>query len=452
MKKKKRKKIIVDKVFRWTRKQKVALKIFASAVMHIMLFGGSRSGKTFLICRNIALRAIKAPKSRHVILRLRFNDVKNAIALDTWPKMMELCFPNIDAHLSRSDWYVKFPNGSEVWFSGLDTKERTEKILGKEYVTLFLNEVSQIVYGTVEMAFTRLAQQVYQVYIKKNGKKVKKLLPIKAYYDCNPPPKTHWVYRVFVQKVDPLNKEPLTNPEDYDSLLMNPLDNKENLADGYIDNVLKRLSTAKRKRFLEGKFADAIPNALWTDESIEKDRKHAGSRLPDFKRVVVGVDPSGAGDEENADNDEIGIVVGALGADNHGYLLEDVTIKAGPKTWGNVVAQAYDRHMGDCVVGEVNYGGAMVEFVVKTAKPSIKYRPVHASRGKAVRAEPISALAEDGRIHHIGYFPELEEELCAFSTVGYLGGESPNRADAYIWVMTELFPEIAQTKKKAGVF
>jgi phage terminase large subunit len=95
-----------------------------------MLFGGSRSGKTFLLVRNVVFRALKAPKSRHAIFRFRFNHVKSSIVQDTFPKVMDLAFPGVKWNLNKTDWYVEFPNGSQVWFAGLDDKERTEKILG----------------------------------------------------------------------------------------------------------------------------------------------------------------------------------------------------------------------------------------------------------------------------------------------------------------------------------
>src|SRR5690242_16680787 len=108
----------------------------ASDATNIMLFGGSRSGKTFLTVRNVMMRAIKAPGSRHLIARFRFNHVKASIILDTFPKVMKLCFPQVTYNLNKSDWYVTLPNGSEIWFAGLDDKERTEKILGLEFVTI----------------------------------------------------------------------------------------------------------------------------------------------------------------------------------------------------------------------------------------------------------------------------------------------------------------------------
>jgi phage terminase large subunit-like protein len=145
---------------------------------------------------------------------------------------------------------------------------------------------------------------------------------------------------------------------------------------------------------------------------------------------VVACDPSGSGEEDNADNDEIGIVVAGLGIDGNAYLLEDCSVKAGPATWGRVVTDAFDRHQADTTVGETNYGGDMVRHVIHTARPRTPFRKVTATRGKHVRAEPFSALYEQGKVRHVGRFAELEEELTGFTTFGYVGSRSPNRADA----------------------
>lgn len=144
--------------FKLTEKQEQAMEVLSGPATHGMLFGGSRSGKTFLLVRNTILRALKAARSRHAILRYRFNHIKASIILDTFPKVMRLCFPGVEYELSKTDWYVRLPNDSEIWFGGLDDKERTEKILGQEYATLYFNECSQLPYGSVAIAITRLAQ------------------------------------------------------------------------------------------------------------------------------------------------------------------------------------------------------------------------------------------------------------------------------------------------------
>lgn len=439
--------------FSFTAKQKEALDgVLSGAATHCMLFGGGRSGKTFLHVRNIVMRALKAPGSRHLIVRFRFNHVKQSIILDTFPKVMALCFPELvkGVHwdLNRTDWYVTLPGGSEIWFGGLDDSDRMEKILGAEYVTVYLNECSQISWAGVQILITRLAQRVMQVMAGREPV----LMKLRMLYDCNPPSKAHWTFKVFRQKVDPETKEPLKRPENYASFQMNPRDNMANLSPEYIDS-LAMLSGRMRRRFEDGEFADATPNALFDESTIDAWRVTDGV-VPDFVRIIVGVDPSGAGDDaDNSENDEIGITVDALGTDGKAYLLEDLTVKGGPATWGRVACDAFTRHGADLIVGEVNFGGGMVAATVKAAASKLgianpPFKPVTASRGKVQRAEPFSAVYEHGKVRHVGIFARLEDELCAFSTTGYTGPGSPNRADAHIWALAELFPAMVKATKK----
>jgi len=424
--------------FKLTAKQEEALGLIATEALYILLYGGSRSTKTFTLVRTIVWRALAVPNSRHAILRFRFNHVKASIFYDTFPKVMRLCFPTIPFKPNKEDWFVRFPNGSEIWFGGLDDKERTEKILGREYATIFLNEVSQISYESFLMMVTRLAQQCF--YKGRDGST--KELRLKLFLDENPPNKGHWSHKLFIEKREPTSKAMVESPNDYGHLLMNPIDNIENLPPAYI-NALQKLPKAQRDRFWLGKFAENDGTALWTADSIQAARV---SEIPEgvsLVRIVVPVDPSGAEDTNNESNDEIGIGVAALGSDGIGYFLEDLTLKAGPAKWGQVAASAYQRHKADRVVGEKNYGGAMVEFTVRAADPNISYKGVNATRGKVVRAEPISALTELGKIKFVGAFDDLEDELCGFTQTGYLGSGSPNRADMFVWGMTELFPGIA---------
>jgi phage terminase large subunit-like protein len=426
--------------FKFTPKQFEAQNVLAGPAKHIMLFGGSRSGKTFLLTRNVVMRGLKAPNSRHAIFRYRFNAVKASVVIDTFPKVMRTAFPGVTASMDKTDWFATLPNGSQIWFGGLDDKERAEKVLGMEFATIYLNECSQVPYESRNLAITRLAQSVMQDI---EGVAAEPLKP-RVYYDENPPSKAHWTYKLFVQKVDPETREPLPKPDDYASFKINPEDNAENIAADYID-TLNSMSARLRKRFKDGEFGDATPGALFTEEAIEKWRVNDGV-LPDMVRVVVAVDPSGSGDEDNADNDEIGILVAGIGTDGNGYILEDSSVKAGPATWGRVAASAYDRHKADVVVGEANYGGAMVGHTILTARPRTPFKLVTATRGKAVRAEPFSALYENGKVRHVGQFRELETELTGFSTHGYVGEGSPNRADAAIWALAELFPGLVAAR------
>ena len=401
-----------------------------------MLAGGSRSGKTVLVVRKIIQRALKAPGSRHAILRFRFGHCIQSIVHGTYPWVRKNCFPQIPytpKEVNHSLWYATLPGNSEVWFGGLDDKERVEKILGNEYASILLNECSQIPYASRNMAVTRLAQKVQD---RATGKPLK----LKMYYDENPPDKGHWSYKLFKTHQDPDSKQYLPDPENYAFMQLNPRDNLENLPAEYI-KTLESLPARLRKRFLEGEFRDAAANALFSDEVLERWR-NIDQELPEMLRIVVAVDPSGSDDQDNTDNDEIGIVVCGLGVDGNGYVLEDLTCKCGPDTWGRVATGAFERHAADRVVAEVNFGGAMVGHVIRAARPRTPFRAVTASRGKVVRAEPISTLVEQGRIRMAGFFRELEDELTAFTTYGYMGDHSPNRADAMIWGMSDIFPEL----------
>jgi phage terminase large subunit-like protein len=428
-----------------TPKQREAISgILAGLATWLLLYGGGRSGKTFLIVRTIVLRALKAAGSRHLIVRFRFVHLKSSIIADTFPKVMRICFPGVHFVLSKTDWNVKFDNGSEIWFGGLDEGERMEKLLGMEFATIYGNESSQISWAGVMLLLTRLAQKVSQVLPDRGAVPLK----LRFFFDCNPPSKAHWSFKVFKQKVNPETKEPLPKPDDYQSFQMNPEDNRDNLSAEYLE-VLEGLSERMKRRFKRGEFAEATPNALFDEANIDRWRVADGEQLPDFVRVVVSVDPSGASDDEaNADNDEVGITVDALGTDGRAYLLEDLTVSGGPTTWGKVAVQAYIRHKADVIVGETNFGGGMVKLTVQVAAQAlgvrVPFKMVTASRGKVQRAEPFSALYEEGKIRHAGIFPKLEDEMCAFSTGGYTGPKSPNRADAHIWGLAELFPAIVK--------
>lgn len=433
--------------FALTDKQSKAADLLMGDATTFLLYGGARSAKTFLCIRYIINRAVGVPGSRHAVFRKTFNDVKRTVVNDTLPKVMALCFPGfkegVHYTLNKQDSFVTFANGSEVWFGGLDDKERTDKILGAEYATIFLNECSQISYATYITVCSRLAQQCFW---DKEG--VKTELRLRLLCDENPPMRGHWTYKLFIQKKDPETGRDLQYPEDYVSLLMNPRDNLDNLPSSFLKR-LEQMPKRQRDRFLLGLFGSEGENALWTIEIIEKSKINKESPdVPEMVRVVVAVDPSGASDDPDTTNDAIGIIVVGLGTDHIAYVLADSTLTAGPAAWGREVARVYEEYAADRVIGEVNYGGAMVEYVIKSANQNIAYKPVRASRGKMIRAEPVSALHETGKVRLVGDYPELEDELLNSTTMGYTGARSPNRLDAYVFAVTELFPSVTSPTKK----
>jgi phage terminase large subunit-like protein len=144
----------------------------------------------------------------------------------------------------------------------------------------------------------------------------------------------------------------------------------------------------------------------------------------------VAIDPSAT-----TTGDEAGIIAAGRTANGHAYVLDDRSVQGSPHTWGSRAVQCYHAHKADRVVAEVNNGGEMVELTLRTVDPTVSYKAVHASRGKRTRAEPVAALYEQGKVHHVGTFPQLEDEMCDWEPDA---SDSPNRMDALVWALTEL--------------
>jgi len=426
-----------------TARQSAAYNLITGPHTHSCLVGGSRSGKTFLIVRSVIMRAIKAANSRHLMVRFRANALRASVWLDTYPKVMRLCFPELRAIARRQDGFEEFPNGSQIWFGGLDEKDRVEKILGQEYATIYAGECSQIPYSSILVLRTRLAQP---------GTGLK----LRGLYDLNPTSTSHWTNIEFGDKRDPISLLPLRSPDNYQRMFINPYDNAENLDPDYL-NALDDLPESHRIRFRDGIYTVEIDGALWTSDMLELCRDEpivpdsAGRKLGQFQRIAIGVDPSGAQSNLDIKSDEIGIVVVGRKHDRTGVVLEDATLRGGPKEWGQRVAAMYRKWKADVIAAERNYGGAMVESTIKVADPSCKVILVNASRGKVVRAEPIAALYETKRMTHAGRLPELENQMTKFSKYGYKGDRSPDRADAMVWAATELFIDNQSTYTLAHV-
>lgn len=212
-------------------------------------------------------------------------------------------------------------------------------------------------------------------------------------------------------------------------------DNLDNLPAKFLDRLQHRYAgTRLGRQELEAEILDDLPGALWTRDMIDDQRRDAA---PDMARIVVAVDPSGtsgAGDT----GDSIGIVVAGLGVDGRFYVLADRTCKLSPDGWGRRAVQAYHEFAADRIIAERNFGGAMVQHVIKTVDQNVPYSEVTASRGKVARAEPVAALYEQGRVSHIGALPELEDQMCQIGPTGYVGEGSPDRADALVWAISEL--------------
>jgi len=212
-------------------------------------------------------------------------------------------------------------------------------------------------------------------------------------------------------------------------------DNAANLPAQFLADLENRYGgTRLGRQELNAEVLDDLPGALWTRAMFDD---HRVKEAPDMQRIVVAVDPSGTGGEGD-EGDSIGIVVAGKGVDGRCYVFADRTCKLSPDGWGRRAVAAYKEFNADRIVAERNFGGAMVEHVIRTVDSSVSYKEVTASRGKVARAEPVAALYEQGRVSHVGGLPEVEDQCCLIGPDGFIGEGSPDRADALVWAITEL--------------
>lgn len=190
-----------------------------------------------------------------------------------------------------------------------------------------------------------------------------------------------------------------------------------------------------------GEYEPQAIGAIWDRLTIHRNRR---SEAPKLSRILVSVDPPISSE---AGSDEAGIVVTALGDDNRGYVLDDCSMRGSPQAWAERAIAAYDLYEADAIVAEVNQGGEMVKHTIHSIRHSIRVIEVRATRGKHVRAEPISALYSLDRISHVGAFPHLEAQMCLMTAAGYEGEGSPDRVDALVWGFAELFPKMTRRDK-----
>lgn len=229
-------------------------------------------------------------------------------------------------------------------------------------------------------------------------------------------------------RVSPLVKRLLNDPT-VEVTRGSTYENRANLAGAFFTQIAGQYEgTRLGRQELYAELLEDVPGALWKRDTIEAGRWHTA---PDLIRVVVAIDPAVTAKEES---DETGIVIAGMDGDGQGYVLGDESLRASPHVWASAAVKAYAAHHADRIIAEANNGGEMVEYTLRTVDENVPVKLVHASRGKQTRAEPVAALYEQGRVHHVGYFGDLEDQMCQ-----WLPGESsPDRMDALVWALTDL--------------
>ncbi len=227
-------------------------------------------------------------------------------------------------------------------------------------------------------------------------------------------------------------------------------ENRANLAPGFFKTVVKRYEgTRLGRQELNAEILDDIPGSLWTRAILDAARVPSAA-LPHMQRVVIGVDPAAKASTGGDRTSETGIVVAALGEDGRGYVLDDLSCRLSPAGWARKIAAAFDSYSADAIVVEINQGGAMVETVLRAERSGLPLRQVRASRGKTMRAEPIAALYEQGRVSHAGAFAALEDQMVLFTPFGIEGDGAADRVDALVWALADLFPRIVKPREDAA--
>ena len=228
--------------------------------------------------------------------------------------------------------------------------------------------------------------------------------------------------------------------------------NRAYLAASFLEEVQTRYAgTALGRQELDGELLEVVEGALWQQGALDRARL---TEVPHLNRIVVAVDPPVTG---HKGSDECGIVV--VGAFTEGppqdwraVVLEDASVTgASPDEWARAAIAAMDRHKADRLVAEVNQGGDLVETMIRQIDPLVPYRGVHASRGKVVRAEPVAALYEQGRVSHVAGLARLEAQMCQMTRMGYQGKGSPDRVDALVWGLTDLVVEPSEKYRRPQV-
>lgn len=432
-------------------------------IFYYLARGGTGSGKTVAIIWWLVQRAQAIPGSRQAVFRSTLKDVRDKIFLATFKEVLNAVWES-NSDLSNFDLMhqkgminlermeVRFPNGSTILFGGLDEGKDLDRVLGADYTTIFLNEISTIDhYSTISTLETRIRQKL--TTLSGNPAKTKFVM------DCNPPSPRHWSHAAFKLKRDPKTGIPHPYPNEWGTMNLHPAGNAANLSDNYLRR-LEAKTGAERAKFLEGEWYEVVENAMFQEEWIALNRlpRHYGpDDCDDFSQIMVAVDPAGSNHEGS---DETGIIVLASDEENHAYILEDLSGKYTPTDWANVAVEAYHRWKANKIVAERNMGGNLVEANIRTADPNVPISVIWSSRGKDIRAEASATAYSQGRIHHQpSGLEKLEAQVLNFE-VGFDRRKkgSPDRLDALvhglnsILVTNERQPSDGGTVRVRGLF
>jgi predicted phage terminase large subunit-like protein len=350
--------------------------------------GGVGSGKTRLGCLTI----LDQPPSRGMVVAPTYKLLRDA----TLFTFMDLARQGkVLANWHKGDWEATLVNGTSVIFR---SGEDPETLRGPNLGWFYLDEAALMTVMVWNIMLGRLREKPGRAWL------------------TTTPRGDNWIYERWVR--NPLPGYGLVRSSTRDNRYLPP---------SFVANLEAAYTGRFARQEIEGDFLLDTPGALWRRAQIDE---HRVTKAPDLSRIIIGVDPKASVEADS----ETGIVVVGKGADGHAYVLSDDSIDGTPEEWARAVASAYERHKADRIIVEVNQGGDMVASVLKATGARLPLREVRASRGKYTRAEPVAAMYEQGKIHHVGVHGHLEDQLCSWVP----GEKSPDRLDALVWALTHL--------------
>jgi PBSX family phage terminase large subunit len=376
---------------------------------YTVITGGRGSAKSFHVATFLLNLTYEAG---HTILFTRYTMIAAHISIiPEFIEKIELLNQHDNFEITKTEITNK-ATGSKILFRGIKTSSgnQTANLKSIQGVTTWvLDEAEEL---TDESIFNTIDLSIRH-----------KTLPNRVIMVMNPSNRQHFIYHRWFEK-----------GEQADTLYIHTTysDNIMNLSESFLDQAArtKKANPERYAHIFQGTWVDSVEGLLWTRALIDRLRIH--TKPETLKRIVVAIDPATTA---NKNSDETGIVVAGIDAIGNGYVLEDVSGKWTPAEWGLISVQKAKAWNADCIVAETNQGGDMVQSVIRNIDSRIRYKGVHATKGKYTRAEPIFNLYELGKVYHVGQHPLLELQMCTFNPNQ---GSSPDRVDALVWALTEL--------------
>jgi hypothetical protein len=378
-------------------------------------WGGRGSGKSHFFAEEVVLRCGKRPGTRILCVREIQKSLKDSAKRLIEDKISSLGFGGaFDPKTSE----IATPGGGVIAFVGMQdhTAESVKSLEG--FDVAWIEEAQSLSSRSLELLRPTIRKPGSEIWASWNPRSASD--PIDAFLRGASPPKGAVVVRA--------------NWSD------NPFFPAELEAERQHDRLAK---PDRYAHIWEGDYEPVAIGAIWDRQTLHQHRR---AEVPLLARVVVAVDPA-VSSEPGAD--EHGIVVVGVGQDGRGYVLDDLTTRGAPHQWASRAMAGMDRWDADAIVIERNQGGDMCKHTLHSVRPYVRVIEVVATRGKHVRAEPIAALYALGRVSHVGTWPQLEAQMCRMTAGGYEGAGSPDRVDALVWGLTELFPTVSAGPQEA---